>query len=270
MPVRRDDPPVTITSMAFKEQGLGYRIEPHVRSSMQWYAVVYGAVAMSCAGRTHRLTANTAMLIPPDTIRSPRCDGRSPGYIIVEFIDHSLSLENRLCVRSAISAPLISTFHALVDELKDPSRLHSSDLAYALFLRLLIAEERAAAKGEAIELSSLNKTRKDDLAARIDLFLTRRLHAKLERSEIARAFGLSSSHCARLFRDATGTTMHERLTELRIERAKVLLREGTQSISDIALEVGFDSFSHFTRMFRSRAGVLPSDYRRSGGRIFNR
>lgn len=261
--------PLTITSMAFKEQGLSYRIEPHVRSSLQWYAVVYGTVAMESGGNTHRLTANTAMLIPPDTVRAPRCGGRAVGYVIVEFQNHALDLASRCNTRLSVPTPLIDTFHALVDELSDPSRTHSYELAHALFLRLIIAEERAGAKGAAAP-SSLNKARKDDLAARIDRYLMQRLHTKLERKEIARAFGLSPSHCARLFREATGTTLHDRLTEIRIARSKVLLREGTQSISDIALEVGFDSFSHFTRVFRSHAKVLPSDYRRSGGHVFSR
>jgi AraC family transcriptional regulator len=49
---------------------------------------------------------------------------------------------------------------------------------------------------------------------------------------------------------------------LRVRRAEELLAATTLSLTEIALECGFSSHSHLTRMFRKTVGSTPSDYRR--------
>jgi transcriptional regulator GlxA family with amidase domain len=92
------------------------------------------------------------------------------------------------------------------------------------------------------------------------------LHRPLRRGEIAAAVHLSEPHLARIFRSATGRSVVQRLTELRVAIAKSLLLESTLSVGQIAGEVGIISFSHFARTFKSQVGVSPGDYRRTGGR----
>ena len=50
--------------------------------------------------------------------------------------------------------------------------------------------------------------------------------------------------------------------EYRIERAKYLLNNTKDSVSDIALKTGFNSFSFFSKSFKSLMGISPSEYRR--------
>jgi len=50
---------------------------------------------------------------------------------------------------------------------------------------------------------------------------------------------------------------------LRIERARELLSNPALSLTDIALDCGFSSHSHMTRVFRQFLGVTPSEYRRA-------
>ena len=75
------------------------------------------------------------------------------------------------------------------------------------------------------------------------------------------------THLARVFRNTTGTTLSRRLIEFRINRAKQLLLESSLPISEISLQVGYTSFSHFAQIFRQETGVSPGDYRRSQGNI---
>ena len=82
-------------------------------------------------------------------------------------------------------------------------------------------------------------------------------------ASIATACDLSPSHLARAFRKSTGMPPHAWLNQARVERAMVLLRQRSQSLSAIALECGFVDQSHFTRVFMRRVGLAPGAWRRT-------
>jgi AraC-like DNA-binding protein/ligand-binding sensor protein len=81
--------------------------------------------------------------------------------------------------------------------------------------------------------------------------------------EIARALNVSKFHFCRIFKQTTGQTFVTFLSCARIEKAKVLLINNDLRISEIAYEVGFQSLTHFNRIFRKFAGRSPTDYRSS-------
>jgi AraC family transcriptional regulator len=58
-----------------------------------------------------------------------------------------------------------------------------------------------------------------------------------------------------------GMTPHQYVIQQRIERARILLRDPSLSISEISLACGFTNQSHFTRLFRKHTGVTPKTYR---------
>ncbi len=80
--------------------------------------------------------------------------------------------------------------------------------------------------------------------------------------ELAIACALSESHFARCFRKTFGTTVHQRLIQLRIDRAKELLSGTKKSAAEIALLAGFFDQSAFTRTFSRIERISPSRWRR--------
>jgi len=93
-------------------------------------------------------------------------------------------------------------------------------------------------------------------------FMEAHLGDSLTLAELATATGLSPSHFARRFKVTTGMPPHQFLMQLRVERAKRMLRGGT-SIIEIALTCGFTHQEHMTRIFRRAVGMTPAAYRRS-------
>lgn len=81
--------------------------------------------------------------------------------------------------------------------------------------------------------------------------------------ELASAVGLSPRHFARLFKVSTGKAPHVYVRDLRIERAKALLRDRKLRIVDVSLAVGFGNPSHFAHTFRQVTGLTPLEYRAS-------
>ncbi|MEM9478447.1 MAG: helix-turn-helix domain-containing protein [Verrucomicrobiota bacterium] len=80
---------------------------------------------------------------------------------------------------------------------------------------------------------------------------------------VAKAAGVSPSHFSRIFRSATGQTLTAFVANARIEWAKKELLKPGARISEIALDVGFQSLSQFNRSFAKHEGCSPRDYRKS-------
>jgi len=83
------------------------------------------------------------------------------------------------------------------------------------------------------------------------------LTSDLRLPDVARHCGMSGGHFSRRFHHATGLTFREYLTQARVEHARSLLLEGSQSITEIAFASGFQSLSQFHRAFRKAHGCSP-------------
>jgi AraC family transcriptional regulator len=95
-------------------------------------------------------------------------------------------------------------------------------------------------------------------------FLRENLERDLNLSEIASSTGMSPFHFARAFKQSTGLTPHQHLTRTRIEKAKQLLVKSHMPIVEVCKQVGFQSQSHFTTVFRRLTGLTPRIYRGVG------
>jgi len=82
-------------------------------------------------------------------------------------------------------------------------------------------------------------------------------------TQVAEALNVSTFYFCKLFKKATGLTFSEYLARVRVEKAKNLLLNPNLRISEIAYEVGFQSLTHFNRVFRRLAGRSPTEYRKS-------
>ena len=92
----------------------------------------------------------------------------------------------------------------------------------------------------------------------------------LKLGEVAKAVGTSTFYFCKLFRKSTGINFTEYVSRLRIEKAKNLLLNPNLRVSEIAFEVGFESLTHFNRVFKKLLGQSPSDYRAQLGAIGTR
>ncbi|MBC8155248.1 MAG: response regulator [Bacteroidetes bacterium] len=77
---------------------------------------------------------------------------------------------------------------------------------------------------------------------------------------LSEAVGLSRSQLHRKVKALTGATVVQLVRNVRLERAAELLREGNESVTQVALSVGFEHLSYFAHVFEERYGVLPSQY----------
>lgn len=93
-------------------------------------------------------------------------------------------------------------------------------------------------------------------------YVERYLGEDLGYPELARIAGLSEHHFGSVFRGATGVTPHSYLTKRRIEQACIRLADPTkhERLTDISLNLGFSSPSHFASVFLRQVGMTPRTY----------
>lgn len=84
---------------------------------------------------------------------------------------------------------------------------------------------------------------------------------ELSVTDAASIAGMSVAHFRRLFRAVYSVCPSDYITELRITNAKELLSVGTMPAGEIAEKCGFASQYYFSRIFRKKTGVTPSEYR---------
>ncbi len=84
---------------------------------------------------------------------------------------------------------------------------------------------------------------------------------ELSLADAAKQAGMSTFYFCKRFKKVTGVNFAHYVSCLRVEKAKNLLLNPNYRISEIAYQVGFQSLTHFNRIFRSIAGQSPTEYR---------
>ena len=94
-------------------------------------------------------------------------------------------------------------------------------------------------------------------------YARRHLHRPLSMDELARRACMSRSTFYRHFRATFGVSPLQYVTRLRIDRARTLLHDPTRSVTDVSLDLGFRSVSHFIETFKRHTGTTPKAYQQS-------
>lgn len=89
------------------------------------------------------------------------------------------------------------------------------------------------------------------------------LDRPLDRDEFAKRLGLSVRHLERLFATRLQTTINKYHMKLRMEQARILIKQSTLSLTEISIATGFVNFSHFSRVYKKTFGLTPRDSRKS-------
>jgi AraC family transcriptional regulator len=97
---------------------------------------------------------------------------------------------------------------------------------------------------------------------RVQDYIHSNLPATITLVELSRVAGLSRRHFLRAFRESVGDTPLGYVRTLRIEEAKRRLSQGSQSITEVALDCGFSHAQHFATAFRRATGLTPSAFHR--------
>lgn len=99
-----------------------------------------------------------------------------------------------------------------------------------------------------------------DLITKITAYLQDHLDCKLSLQKICRDNLVGKSYLQKVFRERTGGGVIDYFGQLKIEAAKIKIREGCCNFTEIASLLGYSSIHYFSRHFKKSTGMTPSEY----------
>jgi|GEM_PF-6792765 len=98
---------------------------------------------------------------------------------------------------------------------------------------------------------------------RAEAFIAENAHRSITLADVTQHIGISQSYFSSIFKQYTGRSFIQYLTDTRVAMAKELLRSPDMKIAEVALHAGFSDTKYFANVFRRQTGTTPSEYRRS-------
>ncbi|MGG1517426.1 AraC family transcriptional regulator [Paenibacillus oryzisoli] len=262
-----------------------YRIQPlqqptlHAHNGYEIYLVLEGSGSYVVGDRLLPLHAGSLTIIHPNVLHRPY-HGNSP-----EFHRYVLALDESYLERmeSLCSASSLSISRLLTAEHPDASHYFLTP-QQLLAIQGILAEltENLAARSPLYELAvvknvsalMLELLRLQTEAAAHDVqrdapqligdvlaYLIGHYQENIQTRELVQRFPVSRSQLFTLFKETTGMTIGQFLTEYRLSQAKRLLIASTLTVTEVAAATGYGDISHFFHVFKKEIGLTPKQYR---------
>jgi len=179
-------------------------------------------------------------------------NGRACGEIV-----NSIHLSPSLPVIVGGSSPgIIEIFYNIIRSLENAGELFS--MRATGYLYLLFSEILSMGKTRE-KMADINK--KEDLIKKTLTFIELNYYNHIDVGLLCGYVNYSRSYFSRLFKMKTGVSIPEYINNVRIKRAKLLLKSTDLSINEVARSVGFDDSFYFSKIFKKITGLSPTDYK---------
>ncbi len=209
--------------------------------------VYEGVLRFSEDGKQEEVRAGEYYIQKRNTYQAGELVSDSPKYLYVHFIAEWTDGESVLARRGIFD---YSEFSPLIQKL---DKLAHGDYTYversAIFLAIL---------------SKLHGSRpiENTPAKKIANYIDKEYLNIISLDEICKEFHYSKNHVINIFKEEYGTTPFDYINEMKIRRAMYLLEVTSKPIDTIALESGFNHYSHFYRLFTRKTGTSPFEWRK--------
>jgi AraC-like DNA-binding protein len=100
------------------------------------------------------------------------------------------------------------------------------------------------------------------LACDVKRFLSEHISSQITVQDICKALGVGQTALMKKFRIETGMGVMEYFTDMKISEAKERIRTTAESFTEIAEKLGFSSVGYFSRVFKQKTGITPTEYSR--------
>lgn len=245
----------------------------HYHDAYEIYYLLSGERTYFLKDRTYHVKKGNLVFINMNDIHKTLDGGQGKVYyerILInfkkEFIKSMLTPEledNLLNSNSSLVLMDLEENHLIEELLFRMIKEQSSKLPYCelyiktMLLELLILINRYSKNNN---MTTKNYAKNENIFE-IVRYLNSNYKNKITLKTLSEKFFLSEAHLSRSFKDVTGFNIISYINTLRIKESQKLIIECDKNITEIAYEVGYDSITHFERVFKSIVGVSPSKYR---------
>lgn len=224
----------------------------NIKGPLSLFSNVSGSSFVTVDGRTSRVS-DDYFFLTNNTQRYTLEIKSAETYNIHFGVDgHDTEFYNKLYPKDDVVTELQRRL------LQDVTRLEREELLTQLYTHLLRVNRREKTKVES--LSAAKASTREEVIRRLHLatdFIYNYYNTDLTLDELSRVSMLSKFHFLRAFKEAFGVPPHKFLNQVRIAKAKELLKCNT-NVSSVGRLVGISESSSFSRLFKNETGVYPT------------
>ena len=279
--LRREIAVDSLVTLHYFEHAKDYVFEGEKHDFWELVYVDKGRLEVIAEDQGYELNQGQIIFHKPNEFHNLYANGTiAPNLVILTFVCHSPAMaffENKITYVTARQRELLARIieegrQAFSGPLGDPYTLQmprtdnapfGSEQLINLYLETLLIDmiRNESPLSERPKPSSSIKTRSDnDLVNRIIHYMEEHLCDSLSFSAICRYSAQIATNLKTIFKSVTGLGVMEYYRKLKIDQAKILLRESNGNITQIADRLGYTSVQYFSRHFKQATGMTPREY----------
>jgi AraC family transcriptional regulator, arabinose operon regulatory protein len=242
-----------------------HRIGPRILSDYKIVLIVKGRGTLCQEDKNITLSAGDIFVLFPGVKHLYYTDPKDPWELmwvsfngnISENIMKDLSISlNSFVILNSNTAVIKDLLEKIIDSMGnegDPHALKSTGYLYLLFSQLLEIDSQ-----NEIEPSKVSK---DEVINKALMFINLNYHTDIDVNLLCNYVSYSRSYFSKLFKLKVGLSIPKYINEVRIQRAKLLLKDTSLNICEIAKSIGFEDPFYFSKVFKIVTGISPVTYR---------
>ena len=245
-----------------KEQGFLFPGESHPMAELTY--VDQGAMHSVVEGQDLLLKQGDLVVYGPDQWHMQYSDiGVAPRYVTISFSISGVELEPLLNRKFAAPQEVVSLLKRMLQE-QERMDLYSNDiiLSQLNLMLLLLLREAAAPKGGKLQTSNAIHS-ENEIIRQAQQFISSHIREKLSVPLVARQVDVSPSYLTALFHKNLQISPGEYIRRIKLQESKQMIRENNLNFTEIAAELQYSTVHHFSRQFKEKFGITPTEYAKS-------
>ena len=245
-----------------KERGFFFRGEEH--SMLELTYVDKGSIHSVAGGQDLVLTQGDMAIYGPNQwhmqYADPDC---APSYITITFDLEGDSLERLLNRKFRTPQKAVLLLQQMLRE-RDREDRYTGDMLISLLGQLLLTVLREAEGSARLPLRTANAiNNENEVVGHAQRFIGQNVRMKLSVPMVAREVGVSPSYLTALFHKNLQISPGEYIRRAKLQESKLMIREGKMNFTEIAQVLQYSTVHHFSRQFKEKFGITPTEYARS-------
>lgn len=239
----------------------GKEVERHGHEQHLLFLPLQGEIEVATDAATIKAGPGRMVYLPPGTQHAFR-SSTAQGERLIALLDPkawkragAAARELGLIATSQLVKEIL--FHLLLH----PATKHATALIQTLVLAL---DESLEASCHLLDVAHVDAKVRDARVKKVLAYFQERLGESVSMTAAARAAGLSQRSMTRLFASELGLSPKQVLSQYRVDHARALLVSGKATVTEAALDVGYQSLPQFIAVFQKLTGQLPSEVLRMG------
>ena len=245
-----------------KEQGFLFPGESHPMAELTY--VDQGALHSVADGQDLLLKQGDLVIYGPGQWHMQYADiGVAPRFVTISFELHGMEMAPLMNRKFTAPQNVVTLLQNMLRE-QERMDVYSNEiiLSQLNLLLLLLLRETASPRGGKLQTSNAIHS-ENEIIRQAQQYISSHIREKLSVPLVARQVDVSPSYLTALFHKNLQISPGEYIRRIKLQESKQMIRENNLNFTEIAAELQYSTVHHFSRQFKEKFGITPTEYAKS-------